>query len=285
MSQFRVSPPRVFPAATRSARPPAEAAGSADAHRQAGFVLGNEIDLLLQALEIESGIARQASTSRYRNQTVASTMIMWSRSWLCRLEALHALEWGNYVAAASLVESGASLLIAARDLLASSAEAWVAWLDSGGIAPAHEEHATLVRADPVPPGTASEPDPFATIARDAALLAGATFAASVLLSAAESTPARVAAVFGDRDFNVALAELNLGWLLSLSAAWLDVLADSTVFPAPDADTLARWRSAATRELARRDRCRMEQNEDVGETRHVISNWRRSPGGAPRRVVL
>ena len=285
MSQFRVSPPRVFPPATRSSRPPAEAAGSADAHRQTGFILGNDIDLLLEALQIESEVARQAGTSRYRNHTVASTMAMWSRSWLCRLEALHALEWGNYAASAALVESGARLMAAARRLHDSSAEAWVAWLDSGGIAPAHDEHATQVRFDDSSYGPSSDAGPIADVRRAAAIIAGPSFAASILLSAPESTPARVAAVFGDRDFNVALAELNLGWLLTLSDAWLALTSAGSVFPTPDPQSLSRWTTSARRELTRRDRCRLDRAEGDGRMRDVLINWRRSPGGAPRRILL
>lgn len=285
MSQFRVSPPRVFPAATRSSRPPADAAGSADAHRQAGFILGNDIDLLLQGLQIESEIARQAGTSRYRNHTVASTMAMWSRSWLCRLEALHALEWGNYAASAALVESGARLMVAAHVLVDTSAADWTAWLDSGGLAPAHDEHATQVRINDTSSRSPSGPGPIDEVARAAAILAGPSFAASVLLSAPESTPARVAAVFGDRDFSVALAELNLGWLLVLTDAWIAILDAGTIFPAPEPQVLERWRTSVRRELARRDRCRLDQAEVDGRPHDVLTNWRRSPGGAPRRILL
>lgn len=284
VSQFRVSPPRVFPVATRSSRPAAEAAGSADAHRQSGFILGNEIDLLLQGLSLESDVARQASTSRYRNHVVASTMVTWSRSWLCRLDALHALEWGNYVASTSLVRSGAELLAAAYALLETSAADWVNWLDSGGIAPAHEEHATRIRIDD-PLAVAGDSDLIGRVLEDSALLAAPSHAASVLLSAPESTPVRIAAVFGDRDFNLGAAELNLGWLLSLSTTWLDILAMRDTFPVPNPAELATWRAGVDRALARRDRCRMEPASPGGQSHKVISNWRRSPGGAPRRIVL
>src|SRR5690606_36482777 len=96
-SFVRVSPPRVFSGVAHAPRPPAEAGGAADAHRQARFVLGEELDLVLSILEAEAGIAQDASGSKYRNQLVAVALATWSRAWASRLEALHAVETGNYL--------------------------------------------------------------------------------------------------------------------------------------------------------------------------------------------
>ncbi|MES4791887.1 MAG: hypothetical protein C4321_01865, partial [Chloroflexota bacterium] len=100
MSSHRISPPRVYPEATRAARPPTELAGSADAYRQTSFILQEELDLLVEGLELEGQHAQVATGSKFRNRVVAAVFGPSSRGWLARLQALHSAEWGDYSSAA-----------------------------------------------------------------------------------------------------------------------------------------------------------------------------------------
>ncbi len=288
MPAFRVSPPRVFPEAERSPRPPAGAAGSADAHRQTAFVLGETVGLVLDGLRLESAVAGEAAGSRYRNAAVAALLATGSRAWLARLHALHAIEWGAYSAAVPLIASAADHEAACAALLADGGANWRDWLDSDGLDDLHEAHATQYALGTPPPDDtdAALPELLADVRAAANALAQPSPGASALLAGGESGAGRLAVTFADRDFHVGLAELASGWLLALGAAKAELLLGAgDVLPVSDPDALRRWTRAARRELDAPRRCRMERREIGGAERYVVENWRRAPSGAARRIVL
>ena len=285
MPPFRVSPPRVYPEAERSSRPPAGAAGSADAHRQTAFVLGETVELVLDGLRLESAVANEAAGSRYRNVTVAALLATGSRAWLARLQALHSVEWGAYAAAVPLIASAAEQEAAWAALLQDGAASWRAWLDADGLSDIHDAHATQFNMGS-PPEDGNLPELLAGVRGAAGVLASPSPGASLLLAGGESSPGRLAVTFADRDFHMALAELTSGWLLALGVAAVELLleaGDTLPISAPEA--LARWARSARRELESPRRCRMEPREVAGEERYVVENWRRAPSGAVRRIVL
>jgi hypothetical protein len=286
MALPRVSPPRIYPSATRAPKPSVDAAGSVDAHRQAGFVLGDEIEAVLSGLNLEGDLAKAASSSKYRNHVVASQLALWSRAWLARLEALHALEWGNYASAFPLVRSAVDYQAAAAELLATAAAEWNEWLESGGIANAHDAHATEYELHPFRSAETLATHPIlGPIYRAASDFAMPHFGATLAIAASDSTPDRVLVTFGDRDFHVGLAELQLGWLLQLSAAQLEAIAGSDAFPVDDQDAIARFRADVDRITARKDRCRIEEHERDNQRRYLVQNWRRSPGASAKRLLV
>lgn len=284
MSQ-RISPPRVFPEASHAAKPPAGSAGALDSYRQAQFVLGEELDLVLEGLRFEGQVAAASSATKYRTQRLMAFMGAWSRAWLCRLQALHAIEWGNHAAAVALVRAAADCQAAALALLRDPSE-WEAWLADGGIALAPAQHATEFRLHAFRSAeTLAAHATLGPIYRMATDLALPHFGATVLLAASESDPSKVAMTFGDRDFHLGLAELTLGWLELLGAAQLEDIAaagESFAVDAAAAGALAaRLRTAA----ARSDRCAIELADVAGTQRSIVRNWRRAPGGAPKRILL
>jgi len=284
---MRVSPPRISPQASRSGKPPMAVAGSADAYRQSSFVLGGDLDLLLQGLELEGSLAEAASGAKYRNQRVASALGLWSRAWLNRQQALHAAEWGNYAAAVPLVRAAADYEAAEIYLLRQDAAEWEEWLAQGGIALAPEEHATEFRLHAFRAAEVlAAHDILGPLYRAAMDLSMPHFGATLLLCGSESDPARVAMTFGDRDFHLGLAELVTGWLLLLGVAQLEALVEfEAVFPLPDRPAIEKWCAAARESAARADRCRVGVVERDGEKRYVVQNWRRAPGAARKRLLL
>lgn len=286
MAAPRVSPPRIFPAATRAARPPADAGGSADAHRQSGFVLGDEIDAVLRGLNLEGAIAQASAGAKYRNHVVASNLALWSRSWLARLETLHALEWGNYAAGFPLVRSAVDHQAACVELLNSGAREWIDWLEAGGIGSAHEAHATEYELHPFRSAETLAADAvLGPIYRASSDFAMPHFGATLALAASDSTADRVLVTFGDRDFHLGLAEILLGWLLELSASRLSTVAESAAFAVDDPDAIARYQSDVARVLARKDRARIDEEERDNQRRYLVQNWRRTPGAAAKRLLI
>lgn len=284
---MRVSPPRVFPQATRAAKPPAGAAGSADAFRETGFVLGKDVDLVLQGLELEGGIASASAAAKYRTQKMASALGLWSRGWLTRLDALHAVEWGSYVSAVALVRAAADYQAGGLYLLRTESAEWQEWLEQGGVALAPDQHATEYRLHAFRAAEVlAAHDILGPVYRTAMDISLSHFGSTLLLTGNESDPQRIAMTFGDRDFHFGLAELNLGWVLLLGVAQIEAALEfEGVFAIPDraaAETFCREaRSMATA----RDRCHIEGIEREGERRYLVQNWRRAPGGAGKRILL
>lgn len=216
---------------------------------------------------------------------MVSALGLWSRAWLARLQALHALQWGNYVAATPLIRAAADHQAAMIALLESEGAEWDEWLAGGGIAISAEHHATEFRMHAFRSGE--------TLARHAVLgplyrvttdLSLSHFGSTLLLAGSESAPDHVSITFGDRDFHVGLAELHLGWLTELgSVAAETVLAHEGVF-AP-ASALANWRDDALARPRDTSRCRVEQLDVDGERRYLVHNWRREPRSAPKRILL
>lgn len=261
------------------------AVGSVDAHRQTGFVLQGDVDLVLDGLNGEGAVAQLAAGAKFRNQKVASSMGLWSRSWLCRLQALHAIQWGNYAAATPLIRSAADYQAGMLYLLRTEAAEWDGWLADGGIAIAPEQHAMQFRLHAFRAAEIlAAHEVLGPLYREATDVSLPHFGATMLVAGNESAADHVSMTFGDRDFHMGLAELQLGWLLALGVAQEQALREfAGTFPGPA--PLAGWASKAASSLANRDRCRIEQIEIDGVRRYLVHNWRREPRSAPKRILL
>ena len=286
MSAFRVAPPKVFAQATRSSKPGQDAAGSADAFRQSTFVLGEEIELTLEGLRQEGAVAEASAGAKFRKQVTAASLGLWSRSWLARLEALHALEWGNYAASVALVRAAADYQAAMLYLLRTGAAEWQEWLDGGGIALAAEDHATEFRLHAFRAAEVlAAHEVLGPIYRVSTDLSLSHFGSTLVFAGMESDPSRVAITFGDRDFHLGLAELHLGWLLQLGASLIHDIAEFPQAFAPAGEDQGPWLAKAESAVSRRDRCRVETVERDGVKRYLVPNWRREPRSAAKKVLL
>lgn len=284
---MRVSPPKVFPVATPAAKLPMGAAGSADAFRQTSFVLGAEVDIVLKGLNLEGAIADASSGAKFRTQQMVSAMGLWSRAWLCRLQALHATQWGNYAAATPLIRAAADFQAAMLYLLRTGAVEWQEWLDNGGIAIAPEQHATEFRLHAFRAAEIlAAHDILGPLYRVATDLSLSHFGSTLLVAGSDSAPDHVSMTFGDRDFHFGLAELHMGWLAELGMAQVQALREfEGVFAAGEADAVAGWERKATALSAASSRCRVEHVEIHGMRRYLVHNWRREPRSAPKRILL
>lgn len=283
----RVAPPRIFPAATRAGKPPIDAAGSADAYRQTTFVLSKDIDLLLRGFAFESAIAEASSDGKHRTQKMAAGLGLWSRAWLTRLEAMHALEWGNYAAAIALVRAATDYQAGGLYILRDGAAEWNGWLAQGGIAVNAEAHGTEYRLHAFRAAEVlAAHEILGPVYRASMDLSLSHFGSTLLIAGSDSTPDRVLMTFGDRDFHLGLAELVTGWLMLLSVAQLEAAIEfATVFAIPDTTAVESFARDARAAASDTNRCRIEATEVDGEKRYLVHNWRRQPGAAPKRVLL
>jgi hypothetical protein len=283
----RISPPRIFPEGTLAPRPPAGNAGAQDAHRQTGFVLGSETEAIVSGLEAEGEVAQASSVTKYRTQRMIAAMGPWSRSWLTRLEALHALQWGNYAASLPLLRAAADYESASLAMLGSDLAEWETWLAEGGIALAPAQHATEYRLHAFRSAETMAAHPIlGPVYRAVTDLSLPHFGATLLVAANESDATRIAMTFGDRDFHLGLAELCLGYLALLGKARLDaLLAHASVFAIPDRGSLQNVSLQLEELAARKDRCSLEFIEVGGMSRYLVHNWRRTPGSAAKKILL
>lgn len=287
MSEHRVSPPRVTAGATRAPRPAAGSEGSTDAHRQTGFLLGAECDLVVQGLELEGVIASASSGAKSRTQLLAASLGLWSRAWLARLDALHAVEWGNYVSAIALVRAAADYQASMLYVLRNGGAEWQAWLDNGGVSLAPDVHATEFRLHAFRAAEVlAAHETLGPVYRVATDLSLSHFGSTLLTAGNESGPERVLITFGDRDFHFGLAEICLGWIATLGDSMFGALEEfPAVFTIPDATAVANWRHQTGAVSAEGGRCRVEIVERDGEKRYLVHNWRREPRSAPKRLLL
>jgi hypothetical protein len=286
MADLRVAPPRIFPVATRAAKPPMEAAGSADAYRQTTFDLGAEVDLVLRGLNLEGEVAQASAGAKFRKQPTAAAMGLWSRGWLTRLEALHALEWGNYVAAMPLLRAAADSVAGEIYLLQQNAAEWEEWLDQGGISAVPGDQAIEFRLHAFRAAEVlARHERLGQLYRVVTDLSLPHFGSTLLLTANDSNPERVLMTFGDRDFHLGLAELCLGWLLALGVAQFEAVADAGAVLGDDPESRTPWCVDAEAMIARADRCRVDVVDRDGSQRYLVQNWRRGPAAARKRVLL
>lgn len=287
MTTVRVAPPRIFPVATRAAKPPIDAEGSADAYRQMSFVLGAEVDLVVRGLNLEGEVALASRGAGFRKQATAAAMGAWSRGWLIRLEALHACEWGNYAAAMPLLRAATDHLAGEIYLLRQDAAEWEEWLDQGGISSVPAEQAMEFRLHAFRAAEVlAAHETLGQIYRIVTDLSLPHFGSTLLLAANDSTPERILMTFGDRDFHLGLAELCLGWLFALGRAQLEAIAGAgPVFAHDQQEATTQWSQDAKAMVDRDDRCRVDVvDRDEGQ-RYLFQNWRRGPGAARKRVLL
>ena len=275
----------MFPVATSASKPPTEAAGSADAYRQASFVLGSEVEAVLGGLNAEGAAAEASSGAKFRTQRLASALGPWSRSWLARLQALHAIQWGNYAAATPLLRAATDHQAAMLALLTMDSETWDEWLESGGIAISADHHATEFRLHAFRSGEVLAAHailgPLYRVVTDFSL---PHFGVTLLVAGSDSVPDHVSMTFGDRDFHFGLAELHLGWLLELGVAQAEALSvHEGVFAATPGATA--WAEGARAVVSNASRCHVEHIEVDGQRRYLIHNWRREPRSAPKRLLL
>jgi len=281
---MRVAPPRVNAQPSPAPRPSAGTPES-DVYRQTAFLLGADMDAVLDLLAIEGAVAEASAAAKYRKPAAAVALAFWSQSWLARLDALHAVQWGRYPAAAVLVRAAADAQAAMQAVLAVGDDAVADWA-ARSIALRPDVHALELRLEPARSGeTLARDDELGDVYRQATVFAMPSYCAALLFEGGDTNTERLPVSFGERAFHLGLAELNLGWLLRLALRQVDVVSAAGRFAPLDPDRRAAAERAARAALARDDRGRMERVELEGVDRWLIRNWRRQPGAAAKRFLL
>jgi hypothetical protein len=281
------------PAQYASPSRPPEAAGeqALDAYRQTRFVLGNDVELFSETMDLQLALvadANPATSSQYRTPELAALSALWSRAYAALADAMLLVSRGSYASTLPLIRAACELIAAQEGLRAGEMDQHHEWLAST-LQPdethkAFEFHIGRYFAG----GVLFSDDVLRGIYRPASDLARPAFGASLLLVGPESSSSRVAVSFADPSFHLGWAEIVLGWLLALSTRQVEVVVDAEgIFPVSDARRQAyeRLQKRVDEALARRDRCRIEEIVDGYNRRYLVHNFRRASGGSPKRILL
>lgn len=269
-------------------RPEGAAAATQDAYRQTQFLLGGDLDLFAAAMNLQLALLQDAHPSRYRTHSLAAIVALWSRAYLYLADAALLTSCGAYASTLPLVRAACEAIGAEEGLRGGEMDEHNLWL-ANTLKPSEAFKAfefdlgryyagDVIAADPV----------LRPVFRAATDLARPNFGASLIQVAPESNNNRLAIAFGDTSFHLGWAEIVLGWLMALAGRQLGlVLAAEGVFPVTDErrNACADQRSRIEAALARPDRAAIQEVEDGNDRRYLIVNFRRTSGGAPKKILL
>jgi hypothetical protein len=285
----RIRPPQQY---ALPSRPPESAGEQAqDAYRQTRFILGNDLDLFAEAMELQLKLADDANpgtSSKYRTLELAAISAMWSRAYTGLADTLLLVTRGSYSSALPLARAAAELIAAQEGLRAEEMELHHEWL-ANTLQPdethkAFEFHLGRYFAG----GVVASDEVLRSVYRPASDLARPAFGASLLTEGPETSTTRIVLNFADASFHQGWAEITLGWLIALAARQVRVVVDAEgIFPVSEERRKA-YESLQKRvdeALSRRDRCRIEEIAEGYNRRYLVHNFRRGSSGSPKRILL
>lgn len=283
----RVSPIHVPDEYRLPERPESPIDSVLDAFRQTQFVLGSELRLFAEEMNLQLQIMRDAYPSQYRTLALAGIAGVWSRAYQCLADAAMLLTHASYGASLPMLQSTLEMIAAEAQLVRDSTT-FVEW--SEGTLTASREYAAFEFAlGRVDLASTIESDPeLRALYQVISDLSAPHFGATLLLIAPDSNNQRLALTFGDASFHLGWAEMVLGWLQRLAMEQIRIALESVgVFPISDEVALEVENLGARVEaaLARDDRCYVEQIDHGGARRYLVHNFRRTSGGAPKKILL
>ena len=277
-----------FPDAYQLPAKPSSPGPSQDAYRQTTFVLGNDLSLFEEGMNLQLKIVQDAAHSRFRKHPYAALMGLWSRTFSALGDACTLAITGSYGSCAPLVRSACEFIAAQHGLYSAEMELFIEWLGSNFM-PSEKYKAFEFGLGRYFSGeTLADDELLRRVYRPASELGRPSFGATTLLIGPESNNRRLALSFADTSFHIGWAELTLGWLLALCERQLAVAVHAKdIFPIHD-DVHAAYRAFAAKTglaLSRSDRCYVEEIEEGQYKRYLAHNVRRAAGAAPKKILL
>ena len=285
----RIRPPKAYAPPSR----PPESAGEAaqDAYRQTRFLLGNDLDLFAEAMELQLKLvddANPGTSSQYRTIDLAAISALWSRAYTGLADALLLVTRGSYPSALPLIRSTVELISAEEGLRAGEMDQHHEWLENT-LQPDETYKAFEVHLGRYFAGGATASDEvLRAIYLAASDLARPAFGASLLQVGPESSNTRLMISFADPSFHQGWAEITLGWLVALAARQVKVILDAEgIFPISEGRRKAYdgLQKRVDEALSKRERCRVEEIMVGYDRRFLVHNFRRGSGGSPKRILL
>lgn len=259
-----------------------------DAYRQTQFVLGGDIELCVEALNLQLGLVKDAYPSKFRTHALAAITGLWSRAYSYLTDALLLATRGSYTSTVPLMRAACEVIAAEEGLRSEEMDEHTKWLlhtlQNNETVKAFEFELGRYFAG----GVIASDDVLRSVYRPTAELSRPNFGATLLQVAPETNNLRLALSFADTSFHFGWAELAVGWVMALATRQLRVIVDAeSIFPVSD-ERRAAYASLQKRvdeALGRNDRCKIDDIEMDGNRRYLVQNFRRQPSGAPKKLLL
>lgn len=263
-------------------------AAAHDAFRQTQFVLGPDLRLFAEGMNLQLRILNDSSHSRYRTHVYAAVAGTWSRAYAAMADALLLVTRASYPSVPNLVRSACELIAAEYQVEAEEQAEFVGWM-LGHLKPDEEHKAFDVGLGHFFAGTTLAADADMRIVyRAASDLGRPNFGATLLEVGPESNNLRLAYTFADASFHAGWAEIELGWLLRLCERQLAVAAHMhavlNITPETHA-AVADYARRVQESLDNANRARIEEVQSGDFKRWLVHNFRRQPSGAPKKYLL
>jgi hypothetical protein len=270
------------------ARPQQASAAVMDAYRQTQFMLSGDLELFAEAMNLQVRLITDARPVKYRTHELAAITALWSRTYGYLSDTALLVTRGSYPSTLPLVRAACEAIAAQVGLRGGEMGEHAQWLAST-LEPNEEFKAFEFELGRYFPGSVLANDAVLRgIYRPASDLGRPAFGASLLQVGPESNNNRLSVTFADASFHLGWAELTLGWLIALALRQIQVIIDAEgVFPVSDEVKGAYngLRERIEKTLANGDRCKVEEVVRESDRRYLVHNFRRSAGGAPKRIVL
>ena len=263
-------------------------AAAHDACRQTQFVLGKDLRLFAEGMELQLRTLNDSSHSRYRTHVYAAVVGTWSRAYAALADACLLVTRGSYASVPNLVRSACELIAAEYQVKEQETGEFIGWM-LGHLKPDEEHRAFDVGLGHYFAGTTLAADELLrSVYRAASDLGRPNFGATLLQVGPESNNQRLAYTFADATFHVGWAEIELGWLIRLCERQVAVAAhlDDVFNVTPETHAAyADYRRRVQETLDNPGRAWLEEVESEGFKRWLVHNFRRQPSAAPKKYLL
>lgn len=259
-----------------------------DTFRQTQFALANDLRLFAEGMDLQLGILHGSSHSRYRTHAYAAVVGAWSRAYMALGDAALLITRGSYASVPNLVRSACELVAAQHQVQHEEIEEFTAWMlghlkldethKAFDIGLGHYFAGTTLAAD----------DELRLVYRAASDLGRPNFGSTLLEVGPESNNVRLALSFADASFHFGWAEIELGWLIRLCERQIAVAVhmSDVLNITPETHTVyADFASHVQQTLTQAARARIEEVDADRFKRWLVSNFRRQPSGAPKKLLL
>jgi hypothetical protein len=254
---------------------------SIEAHKQARFLLGDDLGLFERAMNLQLGIV--AENRKARSAAAGAILSLWSRAFTLLADTCTLLCSGSYASCPPLLRTALDCNAAQRSMANGGFADYEDWA-AGAVSQARDRQALAFdlgryRAASV----LAEDETLGSAYRLLTDLSMPHFGSTTLQVAPETGLERMALGFADTAFHLGWAELTTGWLLLLTATELETIGGQEVLAVTQEqrESIAALSAGIASSLGNSRRCRVEEIEG----RFLIHNFRRTASGQPKRVML
>jgi len=259
-----------------------------DAYRQTQFLLGSDLSLFGEAMNLQLRMMHDAYPTQYRTLIFGAIAGLWSRTFQYLGDAVLMLTRGSYPSALPLIRAAAEAMAAEEAVRRGETEEYLQWVEAT-LSPSVEYKAIDIELAPFFSGSVLAGDTvLGSVWRPVSNLSRPNFGATLVQVGPESNNQRFTLTFADRTFHLGWAELVLGWLISLAVGQVQVAIDAEPMMPVSDEVRAAWTdlgSRAEKTLARDDRCSVEEVDEAGFRRYLFHNFRRNSTAAPKKLLL